>query len=335
VTTPATLLSPKRVTYNDTEYTVTEIGNEAFRERWSDVTGVQLPATITTIGDYAFFACDIISIELPASVTTIGEDAFGGCMISSIELPASVTSIGNWAFEWCESLTTVTSLNTVPPTLGDGVFDDCPIIGVFVPADAVEAYQAAEGWKDLYIADVANMVEADFTVDGINYRVVSLKDSTVKVISGNDYSGDIVIPETVTYNDNTFTVTEIGEDAFEWCSSLTGITIPASVTTIGNYAFRSCSSLTDVTIPASVTSIGRYSFAWCSNLVTISSLNAVPPTLGYNAFRDNNVLGVYVPADAIETYKEADGWSDFSLPTLPRSRRRLLPLSLLMVSTIA
>ena len=64
-------------------------------------------------------------------------------------------------------------------------------------------------------------------------------------------------------------VTSIGEWAFYYCRSLSSVTIPNSVTSIGDYAFRSCSSLASVTIPDSVTSIGNYAFYICSSLASV------------------------------------------------------------------
>ena len=84
----------------------------------------------------------------------------------------------------------------------------------------------------------------------------------------DEYSGDIVIPELVTYN-GSYTVTGIGDDAFSGCSGLTSVTIPNSVTRIGERAFQSCSDLTSVTIPNSVTSFGIGAFSYCSGLTSI------------------------------------------------------------------
>ena len=63
-------------------------------------------------------------------------------------------------------------------------------------------------------------------------------------------------------------VTKIGEWAFDYCTSLTSVTIPDSVTEIGNYAFDYCSSLASVTIPGSVTEIGKKAFWLCTSLTS-------------------------------------------------------------------
>lgn len=92
----------------------------------------------------------------------------------------------------------------------------------------------------------------DFTVNGFYYNIVSLPDLTCAVtyddVNGTKYSGDIVIPDHVTYNGRTLTVVEIGESAFSGCSGLTGITIPNSITSIDNYAFNNCKGLKNLVI---------------------------------------------------------------------------------------
>ena len=101
----------------------------------------------------------------------------------------------------------------------------------------------------------------DVMVDGICYDI---SETTATVTSGEkEYSGDIVIPESITYNNSKYSVTSIGDKAFYECSGLTSVTIPNSVTSIGYAAFYYCSSLTSVTIPNSVTSIGDKAFEKC------------------------------------------------------------------------
>ena len=110
----------------------------------------------------------------------------------------------------------------------------------------------------------------DFEVDGIYYNVTSLENLEVEVTSGdNKYSGDIVIPETVTYKNRKLSVTSIGQYAFQYCSGLTSIDIPDGVTEIGRGAFRGCSGLTSIDIPDGVTEIGNYAFEYCSGLTSI------------------------------------------------------------------
>ena len=123
----------------------------------------------------------------------------------------------------------------------------------------------------MMLVSAAPVSAYDFAVDGIYYNVVSLPDLTCAVTKGDmDYSGDITIPEQVTYNGRTLTVTSIGDRAFSLCSGLTSVSIPNSVTSIDNLAFYGCSGLTSVSIPNSVTFIGDYAFDGCSGLKEIT-----------------------------------------------------------------
>ena len=99
----------------------------------------------------------------------------------------------------------------------------------------------------------------------------------------NEYSGNVAIPESITYGGATYSVTSIGSEAFQNCSSLTSVTIPNSVTSIGDNAFCLCSSLTSISIPNSVTSIGERAFYNCSSLTSIIIPNSVT-SIGNYAF---------------------------------------------------
>jgi len=105
----------------------------------------------------------------------------------------------------------------------------------------------------------------DFEIDGIYYDVTGSSSVAVTYKSKDTapYSGHITIPSAVNYNNNSYTVTSIGDSAFYNCFGLTSITIPEGVTAIGESAFSGCSSLTSITIPEGVTAIGSYAFSGC------------------------------------------------------------------------
>ena len=191
------------------------------------------------------------------------------------------------------------------------------------------------------LCTAATTLAYGFQSGDLYYNTTS--DTTVEVAyqskSSDNYQGltTATIPETVTYNDTTYSVTSIGKSAFMWCSSLTSVTIPTSVTSIESFAFHSCSSLTSVTIPNSVTSIGTYAFSGCSSLTSVTIPNSVT-SIGKSAFRgcssiadiycyattppvcddDNTFSGVskrcnvHVPAGTITNYQVAIGWRYFS-----------------------
>ena len=183
-----------------------------------------------------------------------------------------------------------------------------------------------------------------FEVDGLSYAIVSTISSTVKVTpseSGIIYSGDITIPESVTYEGVKYAVESIGEEAFKDCSELTNIFIPSSVTSISNSAFENCTGLTEVvipdgvnrlnawtfrgctgltriTFPQSLTFSGDKSFEGCTNLKTIISANPAPPSQGYifgsyaygQSFTSFDAT-VYVPVGRKDAYTSNAWWSKF------------------------
>jgi hypothetical protein len=106
---------------------------------------------VTTIGEQAFIFKTLTSVTIPQHVTTIGEKAFSGCnFLTSITLPASVTSIGSQAFSGCSLLTAIYARSITPPAIDSWTFEgvDKAACTLYVPAESVEAYKAANYWKD-------------------------------------------------------------------------------------------------------------------------------------------------------------------------------------------
>ena len=120
-------------------------------------------------------------------------------------------------------------------------------------------------------------------IDGIYYNLIEKGKVAAVTSNPNQYKGNVVIPEKVTYNEEEYSVTSIQNSAFAWCYNLTAVTISNSVIKIGSSAFLNCSGLTSVTISNSVTSIDEKTFYGCSGLTSITIPNSVT-SIGNSAF---------------------------------------------------
>ena len=142
----------------------------------------------------------------------------------------------------------------------------------------------------------------DFEVNGIYYNYldetsveVTYKGSNYAVYS-NEYSGELAIPEIVTYNSLTYSVTSIGEEAFRACSSLNSLTISKNVTSIGKSAFNSCSSLKSFTIPGNIVYIGESAFEDCTNLTSIVIPNSITSIENYTFRSCSSLKDITIPS---------------------------------------
>lgn len=109
-------------------------------------------------------------------------------------------------------------------------------------------------------------------------------------------------------------LTSIYGYTFYGCSALMSIDIPDGVTEIGGYAFYGCASLISVELPESLTSIDDFAFYDCDNLISVYiEAPTSPKKLGDLAFPGGVVFeAIYVPAESVDDYKAAPGWSDYA-----------------------
>ena len=132
----------------------------------------------------------------------------------------------------------------------------------------------------------------------------------VRTFYGCSSLKSITLPESLTI---------IEYNAFLRCEALTEIVIPDAVTTIEKQVFSFCTSLTTATIGSSVTTIGNSCFNECDKLATIICKGENPPALGSKALMKDDawtstkyIKNIYVPVNAVDTYKRTNGWNEFS-----------------------
>ena len=178
------------------------------------------------------------------------------------------------------------------------------------------------------IATSLSAAAYDFESAGIYYNITG--NNTVEVTysdrDNNTYSGSVSIPETVTNNGTEYSVTKIGEyafqgsavtsvsmpegitsidyNAFSGCQNLESVTLPESLTTLGSYAFSSCKLLKTIKIPSGVTAIPERCFRACSSLESVTIPEGVM-TIGDGAFYACSINALTLPESLIEIGNEA------------------------------
>ena len=312
-----------------------------------NITSIQLPEGLTSIGDRAFYYCiSLESITIPAGVTSIGDYAFYDCkLVESITIPDGVTSIGEYAFRYCDALESITIPAGVT-SIGTYAFA-CNALKTINVAAENEHFSDIDGVlfnksKTILLQYPEGKTEESYTVpDGVTeIGVAAFYHSGVKnihlpegltTIGEGAFSSSglstIDLPSTLTYIgkdafyriplmtiDIPEGVTSIEEGTFAECTMLQSIHLPASLTSIGNFAFYSCASLEAIDIPAAVTSIDESAFQFCDGLKSVTCRAPEPPTLGETVFFmvDCSKIPLYVPLAALDKYKNADQWKDFN-----------------------
>ena len=323
---------PEKVTYNGTEYTVTSIESKAFGSQNSKggsatVKTVSIPATVTSIGSYAFGNCPEITTVI-CKATNIGERAFFDCnklttlklentvqigayaftrvAITSVVLPATVTNSGTSAFKACNNLKKIVVLGSVLTT---NTFESCTGITELVLTENIQPFGNA-------LPNANSNIKFVTFYTGSNYEdVEKLSSSSRFTEAGNcdykDYKPGTYSGNMIVYNcnlcvvafDNVHTVDrEKSNDCVELCAI-------CGETTVKHVATKNMS------FDIEYDNFGKAGTKISKCLNDGCSLNTTPATestpalfdcLGYSVGPDGRSLkvGFMVNVEALEAYKE-------------------------------
>ncbi len=234
---------------------ITKIYGSASGNVNSTISNIYLPATITTLGEYAFYNfTNLQSVSIPESVTLIENAVFQNCSkLSSVVIPNGVTNIGNFTFDNCLALSSIDISKSIIG-IGYYAFNNCKNLQSINFADNAR------------LTNIGGMAFANCT----SLKQISIPNS-VTIIGYQNFYGCTAL-ETVELPEG---LEIISDYAFYNCTKLFNISIPDSVQIIGAYAFYSCSNLQNITLPSNITQINSNSFRNCVNLTNITIPNSV------------------------------------------------------------
>lgn len=222
---------------------------------------------------------------IPDNVSGITVSAFEDSQLEEVSIPSSVTSILGLAFAG-SALNNVYCYNEKPLSIYENVFSAVDA-DLWVPYKSVTLYENAKGWNTLNVRPI--YPDNNFVYEGIHYHLDFGKKTASISAKAEKYSGDIAIPESIVYSEESFKVTSLENSAFENCSDVTSLTLPASISSIGTDAFTGCTSL-----------------------IKLVYLNTAPFEIYNNVFAPiSEFCTLYVPFGSSVSFKAAQGWKDF------------------------
>lgn len=298
---------------------ITKLGKFSFAATAMET--LELPETLTVIGDYAFQAADLpASVRLPDSVTEIGENAFNDCKaLAELQFPASLQKIGKFAFSGCDALSEAALPDSVTE-IGSSAFAFCKgLRTVHIPAKL----QAIPSSMFSNTALTTLLIPENITEIGhhafCNSKIeqITVPDS-VQTLGTHCFTSCQKLTE-VTLPDH---LTELPADCFSYCYALREIRIPSACKTIGGGCFTCCSVLDSVTLPEGLKTIGALAFSACPALTSAVLPDSIE-TLGEGAFAVSGLKEINFPPLLTALPDECYGSTKLEAVTIPERIREV------------
>ena len=303
---------------------------------------IEFPESLESIGDYAFSSCNkLISVTIPSDVKEMGEGAFSRCnKLEKVAIKTSGTfSVPKDAFQDCKALSTVTMSESVT-NIGPGAFSGCTELLAMKFDDGnklttiSEAAFASSGLEAIELEKCKNLTTIGmWAFANTPLKNAILPESVESVGDGAFYYNidmeKIELPESLTTISNYLLAGDnsivVKRPTFEGDVSLLDNTdesytiVKENVTTIGDYAFYNMDQLQEFAVPSNVQYIGTKAMAGQTNLDLVRAAPITVPELGDEVWAGVNQsqIPLYTFEEALEDYKAAEQWKEFSITSDP------------------
>lgn len=276
---------------------------------------VTLPATLTIVGEGAFAGCrQLTAIEFPTTIATIGDFAFSATGLTAVTVPAGVTSMGKEVFAHCPSLATAVVNSLI---VGDAAFlDDAALATVTLGSGVTRVGQKAFAGTGLTLLDATAATQLatvnDWAFTGAALSSIALPASVTTVGRGALFGATELMSATLPQ-----ALDEVPDYAFVATKVDMAHVVPAEATAIGNYAFYNLDQAVDtVFLPASLSHIGDRAFAGTTGIKNYAVPTASVPTLGELVWEGVNqpVVNVKTASNELsDAFAQADQWKEFHI----------------------
>lgn len=261
-----------------------------------DLTNFEMPKTVNTIGEYAFYdnQTENVNLEISNTITTIKNNAFQNAKLKGVVIPDSVTDMGNYVFvncsnmevaklsnkltevpnstfKMCENLTTIELPDSIKK-IGDSAFSECNSLRTIVLPDSIEtigngAFSSCSSLDTMY--------------------------NKSAILATN--TNGIFLPDSIT---------NIGKLAFGGCTSIKRVKLPKSLNKIEYGAFWSCYILQNIELSDSIETIEDMAFHNCKNLKSIKLSKALKSIKSF-AFSNSGLTDIEIPTNTTNIYNGA------------------------------
>ena len=274
----------------------------------SNLKTVNFEAGSTIVCAALFMGCDgIEEIELPDTITEIGDSAFKNCKnLDRITMNNGIEILESSAFEDCFSLTTINIPNTVK-AISNSTFQDCTSLTEVHLSNILKEIPAStfSGCKKLTTINFPSTLTTigNSAFSGCESLPEAILPSGVEKIESNAFKNCKAMKKAVVPD----TVSSIGSSAFYGCEALADITLGSKLKKIESQTFYGCTVLPSIVLPYNVTTIGDSAFVNCTKLTQIT----VPrntTSIASNAFSYPKKMTMYGPSDCYaQTYASGKG----------------------------